>query len=168
MCDFHSDFDRSATDTIDASDGPVTRSSDASPPRSQPHVLIVDDDLGCAHFLSHALSECGHRGHIVISSSAFRQQYSRSRPDVLILDLAMPGIDGVELLRFLAEQKCDAKVILTSGVSDRVLEAAVRLGSALGLRMGPALPKPFLTQELAEALSAPAPFPTKEERQCYR
>ena len=168
MCDFHSGFQQSETDTIDVSDEPATRSSDASPLRAQPHVLIVDDDLGCAHFLSQALFECGHKGHIVISSSSFRQQYSRSRPDVLILDLAMPGVDGVELLRFLAEQNCDSKIILTSGVSDRVLEAAVRLGTALGLRMGPALSKPFLTQELAEALSAPAPFPTQEERQCYR
>lgn len=168
MCDFQSSFDGAATDAIDVSDEAVVQSPAASFVRAQPHVLIVDDDLGCAHFLSHAVDECGHKGQIVISSSAFRQQYACSRPDVVILDLAMPGVDGVELLRFLAEQKCDSKIILTSGVSDRVLESAIRLGKALGLRMGPALPKPFLTQELAEALSASAPLASKEERQCYR
>ena len=168
MRDLHSSCDGTATDTSTVSEEVEVQSPSPSRRRAQPHVLIVDDDLGCAHFLSHALNECGYKGQIVISSSAFRQQYACYHPEVVILDLAMPGVDGIELLRFLAEERCDSKIILTSGVSDRVLEAAIRLGNALGLRMGPALPKPFLTKELAEALSAPATFAEEEQRQCYR
>lgn len=168
MRDLDSDLDAGATDPTSADAAVEAKASSSFQESRPPCILIVDDDLGCAHFLSHAVEECGYKGQIVISSEAFRQQYSCSHPEVILLDLAMPGADGVELLRFLAEQKCQSKVILASGVSDRVLEAAIRLGKALGLRMGPALPKPFVTQELAEALSAPADFAGKEERQCYR
>lgn len=133
----------------------------------QPQLLIVDDDLGCAHFLSHAAFECGHEPTIMASAEEFRRRYQDALPEAIVLDLAMPGVDGVELIRFLAERRCTSRIILTSGVSPRVLEAAIRFGKALGLNMGPPLPKPFVVQELAKALAAPPPKVGGEDIKCF-
>ena len=64
----------------------------------------------------------------------------------------LPRSDGVELLRFLAEEKCRALVLPISGFDQRVLEAAVRLGTALGLRMAGPLQKPVRLQQLMDAM----------------
>ena len=63
----------------------------------------------------------------------------------------MPGMDGVELIRFLAEQDYRSPVLIVSGFDRRVLESAFRLGEALGLTMAGPLEKPVRLEEL-EAL----------------
>ena len=69
------------------------------------------------------------------------------------LDLGMPGMDGVELLRFLAEQDFQAPVLIISGFDRRVLESAFRLGEALGLTMAGPLEKPVRLEELENLLN---------------
>ena len=70
---------------------------------------------------------------------------------MVALDLGMPGMDGVELLRFLAAQEYAAPVLIISGFDRRVLETAFRLGEALGLNMVGPLEKPVPFEEV-EAL----------------
>jgi FixJ family two-component response regulator len=74
------------------------------------------------------------------------------QPDALALDLGMPQVDGVELLRFLAEEACKAPVIIISGFDRRVLESSMRLGRALGLNMVGPLEKPVRLQEFIDLL----------------
>jgi CheY-like chemotaxis protein len=61
-------------------------------------------------------------------------------------------MDGVELLRFLAEKKYRAPVLIVSGFDRRVLESAFRLGEALGLIMAGPLEKPVRLEELEREL----------------
>jgi DNA-binding response OmpR family regulator len=105
-------------------------------------LLLVDDELSVAKFLAHAAEECGFEAIVTVTAESFRSQYKLICPDTVVLDLALPGSDGVELLRFLAEERCTSRVILVSGFDQRVLEAAMRLGAAMGLRMAPPLHKP--------------------------
>ncbi len=71
-----------------------------------------------------------------------------------MLDLMMPGTDGVELLRLLAEHAKGAKLCLISGSDARVLNSARRLGSAHGLNVIAALEKP-LNMSVLNALVRP-------------
>lgn len=121
-------------------------------PGARRRLLIIDDDLSVARFLAHAAEECGHEAIITVSAESFRSQYLACEPDVVVLDLALPRSDGVELLRFLAEEKCVALILPISGFDERVLEAAVRLGTALGLRMAGPLQKPVRLQQLMDAM----------------
>jgi CheY-like chemotaxis protein len=75
-----------------------------------------------------------------------------SRPEVVALDLGMPGMDGVELLRFLADQDYRSPVLIVSGFDRRVLESAFRLGEALGLNMAGPLEKPVRFEVLGALL----------------
>ncbi len=111
-------------------------------------LLLVDDELSVAKFLAHAAEECGFEAIVTVTAESFRSQYRTLSPDTVVLDLALPGSDGVELLRFLAEDGCRARVILVSGFDHRVLEAAMRLGVAMGLRMASPLHKPVRLNQL--------------------
>ena len=101
----------------------------------QPSLLLIDDEPALADFLANAARECGFQPVVTSDDSEFRQTFQSDPPDVVALDLGMPGMDGVELLRFLAEESYRSPVLIVSGFDRRVLESAFRLGEALGLNM---------------------------------
>lgn len=115
-------------------------------------LLLVDDDPLCARFIGHAARECGFSAVVTISAESFKAQYRDAEAEVVVVDLAMPCADGIELLRFLAGEGCKARIVIISGFDGRVVEAAMRLGSALGLNMGGALNKPIRFEQLAKAI----------------
>ncbi|HEX9948358.1 MAG TPA: response regulator [Allosphingosinicella sp.] len=121
-------------------------------PGTRRRLLLIDDELSVARFIAHAAEECGYEAIITVTAESFRSQYLTCDPDVVVLDLALPRSDGVELLRFLAEEKCRALVLPISGFDGRVLEASMRLGTALGLRMAGPLQKPVRLQQLMDAI----------------
>ena len=123
-------------------------------PRGRRRLLLIDDELSVARFIAHAAEEAGYEAIITVTAESFRSQYEICDPDVVVLDLALPRSDGIELLRFLAEEKSGALVLPISGFDERVLEAAMRLGTALGLRMTGPLQKPVRLQQLMDAMQA--------------
>ena len=120
----------------------------------RPLLLVIDDEPFVARFLAHAAEECGYRALATATADAFRREYHLLRPDAVAIDLAMPGSDGVELLRFLAAEHCRSPVLIVSGFDRRVLESSVRLGEALGLNMIGPLMKPVLVAELKAVLGS--------------
>ncbi len=119
----------------------------------QPRLLLIDDEPALADFLASAARECGFAPAITDNDSAFRTSFLEETPSVVALDLGMPGMDGVELLRFLAEQNYRAPVLIISGFDRRVLESAFRLGQALGLSMAGPLAKPVRLESLEAMLT---------------
>ncbi len=120
---------------------------------SQPRLLLIDDEPALAAFLASAALECGFAPTITATDDEFRQRFLAEAPDMVALDLGMPGMDGVELLRFLADQDYRAPVLIVSGFDRRVLESAFRLGQALGLSMAGPLAKPVRLELLEDMLT---------------
>jgi len=120
---------------------------------AQPRLLLIDDEPALAPFLATAAEDCGFEPMITSRDQDFREQLVADRPDMVALDLGMPGMDGVELLRFLAEQDFKSPVLIVSGFDRRVLESAFRLGEALGLTMVGPLEKPVRLEELETVLA---------------
>ena len=116
------------------------------------HLLLIDDEPAFGRFIAHAAETGGFTAHVTMSAEPFKQKYRDLKPEAVALDLGMPQVDGVELLRFLAEEKCTAPVIIISGFDRRVLDSSMRLGSALGLNMVGPLEKPVRLQELLDLL----------------
>jgi DNA-binding response OmpR family regulator len=118
-----------------------------------PRLLLIDDEPALAAFVAKAADMCGFDPIIAEQDQQFRDKFRESRPHMVALDLGMPGMDGVELLRFLADQDYRQPVLIISGFDRRVLESAFRLGTALGLQMVGPLEKPARLEELEAILS---------------
>ncbi len=119
----------------------------------QPRLLLIDDEPALADFLATAAAESGFEPIITERDDEFRAAFLVQKPDMVALDLGMPGMDGVELIRFLADQDFAAPVLIVSGFDRRVLESAFRLGEALGLTMVGPVEKPVRFEVLEEMLS---------------
>lgn len=122
-----------------------------------PRLLLIDDEPALAAFVAKAADLCGYQPVIADHDSGFRESFRSMRPQMVVLDLGMPGMDGVELLRFLAAEGFEEPVLIISGFDRRVLDSAFRLGSALGLQMVGPLEKPARLEELEEILNQVRP-----------
>ena len=117
-------------------------------------LLIVDDEADFAAFVSRVATECGYESVAVADAGAVSDHLASWRPDLIILDLQMPGTDGIQLLRELARTAAKVKVLLASGVDERVLDTARQLGTEAGLEIVGALLKPVRAVALRRQLEA--------------
>lgn len=106
-------------------------------------ILVVDDDPASIRITSRALE---HEGYTVATASSGHEALEKlqdGRPHLVLLDVSMPGIDGIETLRHLRERDDYVSVIFVSGKSD--IEDVIR-----GLDVGADdyIRKPFDTLEL--------------------
>ena len=120
---------------------------------AQPRLLLIDDEPALADFLANAARECGFEPVVTSDDTEFRDTFRADRPDMVALDLGMPGMDGVELLRFLAEEGYRSPVLIVSGFDRRVLESAFRLGEAIGLKMAGPVEKPVRLEAIEQVLN---------------
>ncbi|MFC7537561.1 response regulator [Sphingomonas sp. GCM10030256] len=123
----------------------------------RPRLLLIDDEPRLAEFVAVAARGCDFDPVVTSAEEEFRRQFHAQAPDMVALDLGMPGMDGVELLRFLAEENYRCPVLIISGFDRRVLESAFRLGEALGLTMAGPLEKPARLEELEAILNGLKP-----------
>ena len=127
----------------------------------RPRLLLIDDEPALAAFVASAAQESGYQAAIGTNEEDFRRQFHEGRPDAVALDLGMPGMDGVELLRFLSDEAFAGPVLIISGFDRRVLESAFRLGEALGLKMVGPLEKPTRLADLEHVLKEVRPAPAR-------
>lgn len=109
------------------------------------NILIVDDTLENLQVLSATLSQNGYTVQPVISGSMALTLALRTPPDLILLDIVMPGIDGYEVCKLLKKDKitCDIPIIFLSGlhnVSEKL--KAFELGGA------DYITKPFQVEEV--------------------
>jgi two-component system response regulator ResD len=113
-------------------------------------VLVVDDEPTIAEVVSRYLERAGYRTRIAADGARALELVASDRPDLVVLDLMLPGLDGLEVMRRLREHDRDriATILLTAKgeESDRVI----------GLRMGADdyVVKPFSPVELVARVDA--------------
>ncbi|MFZ0041183.1 MAG: response regulator transcription factor [Solirubrobacteraceae bacterium] len=113
-------------------------------------VLVVDDEPTISEVVSRYLERAGYRTRIAADGSQALELAARQRPDLVVLDLMLPGIDGLEVMRRLRQGDRDriAFILLTAKgeESDRVI----------GLRLGADdyVVKPFSPAELVARVDA--------------
>ena len=114
-------------------------------------MLIVDDEPEVAEVIAEFAGRAGYDVVTTSTPQAFDELYHDGF-DVVILDLWMPEVDGVELIRRLAARGSQARLVLVSGFDRRVLESARQLAVSHGLRVAGALGKPLRLAELTDVL----------------
>jgi CheY-like chemotaxis protein len=123
-------------------------------------ILIADDDELVRGVLTIVAEELSDEVVVVEGGAAALAKLETRRFDVLITDLRMPGVDGLELTRFVTREHPHTRVIVVTGFATPESERAVRkLGAEL-------IQKPFgarlLRERIQSALEAAASFRQRE------
>jgi EAL domain-containing protein (putative c-di-GMP-specific phosphodiesterase class I)/CheY-like chemotaxis protein len=113
------------------------------PPLADLNVMLVDDDAFQLKLLGAHLRQLGAQNlHPFTAARGALAALDSLSIDLLLCDLQMPDLDGVELLRHLAQRGFTGQVALVSGEDARILRTVEMLGRTHGLQVLGALPKP--------------------------
>ena len=115
-------------------------------------LLIVDDEASMGTLIARVAKGCGFDTKHAPTATQGLELIASWQPTHLVLDLQMPGTDGIELLRHLAALHCGARIIIASGHGAQVLNTAQRLGKERGLAIEGVLQKPFEAGDLRSLL----------------
>jgi len=124
-------------------------------------ILVVDDELGIRALLSEILSDEGHTIELAENAQQARAARERSRPDLVLLDIWMPDVDGVTLLKeWGSTGQLTMPVIMMSGhgTIDTAVEAT-KFGAMAFLEKPITLQKLLRAVEQALVKTAPRPAP---------
>jgi len=118
-------------------------------------LMVMDDDPDVGAFFGQVGEDLGFEVRVLNDSEKFGATFAEFAPTVLLLDLQMPGRDGIEILRELSAltRKPGPKVLIASGHDSRVLTSAAEIGSSLGLDMAGSFCKPIALDELEVLLT---------------
>ena len=118
-------------------------------------VLIVDDDPFMLELMRDVIESFGN--YDVRTAHGARDglaALARTAPRLLVCDLSMPDMDGIEFLSAVAGARFRGRVVLLSGLDKDMLHAARRLAQAQGLDVAGAFAKPVGLAQLREVLQA--------------
>jgi two-component system, NtrC family, sensor kinase len=126
-------------------------------------VLIIDDDPGILKVMKIALEDAGYLVVTASDGESGIDECSKESPDLVVTDIRMPGIDGIEVLRRIKEKFPEKEVIVATAFSD--LNYAIR---ALQLDASDFITKPIGDQALMVALTrAQERYTTRKELKDY-
>jgi len=96
----------------------------------QKAILVIDDDPGLRGLLEEFMAKDGYR---VVTADCGREGIAaieRARPDLVLLDIQMPGINGLEVLATIRRKDADLPVIVVTGYgSEEIVTQAIRAGA---------------------------------------
>lgn len=111
-------------------------------------ILIVDDEEGYRKVLSNSLTDLGFETTVAASGMDALEEMKKKNYAVILLDMKMPGIDGIELLeRIRKEQLFSSIVIITAYTYEDIAREAICKGAKKVIR------KPFSMDEIKSCLN---------------
>ena len=111
-------------------------------------VLIVDDEETCVEAISHCLRRFGFETSTARGGLEALRQMDEEKPEVVITDINMPNMNGLELLKTIEKRFGDIPVILMTGQVRREKEMAAQATTAYAC-----FNKPFGMKEVVEVLT---------------
>lgn len=119
---------------------------------SDKRLLIVDDEPEFGEFVRRVASKLGYEVRTTTNGVDFQKHYTEFQPNLVVLDMVIPDIDGNELLLWLLAQGYNAELIITTGFSPEYIKDAKTLAEFKGLPKVSLLVKPVTLAKLRAAL----------------
>jgi CheY-like chemotaxis protein len=111
-------------------------------------ILIIDDEEGYRKVLSNSLADLGYETKAVKNGFEALEEMKRQRYSIILLDVKMPGMDGIELLDQIKETRFPSQiVIITAYTYEDVAKEAVRKGAKK------VIIKPFSIDDITSCLN---------------
>ena len=120
---------------------------------NQKRLLVIDDDVAFRGFIDEVSRTMDYDVVVTGNAEEFQAGYFELKPNVIIMDMVMPGVDGLTLMHWLVEQKCTAKVIVITGFNPSYAEMARTIASGGPLKSVLTLSKPVAITDLRAALA---------------
>jgi len=117
-------------------------------PNTSPTVFVVDDDISVRQSLEFLIRDAGWQVETFTSAEEFINRPREFAPSCLVLDISMPGLNGLELQKRLAQNRPDMPIIFLTGNADIPMTVQAMKAGAVEL-----LTKPFSDSTLLSAIS---------------
>jgi len=112
------------------------------------HILVMEDDATISAALDMILTEAGYDVDVAETGEAALELFGQKRFDLIIADLKLPGINGMEVIKQIKEKTPEMEVIVITGVGTQpIAEEAMTLGAH------DFLPKPFTDDQIKTAIN---------------
>jgi DNA-binding response OmpR family regulator len=112
------------------------------------HILVMEDDASISAALDMILTEAGYDVDVAETGEAALELFEQKGFDLIIADLKLPGINGMEVIKQIKEKKPEMEVIVITGVGTQpIAEEAMTLGAH------DFLPKPFTDDQIKTAIN---------------
>jgi EAL domain-containing protein (putative c-di-GMP-specific phosphodiesterase class I) len=126
--------------------------------QSQPvdghRLLIIDDERPICDLIADVAEAYGYCAFTATSYEEALAIFEDACPTLIFVDLMLPDVDGVEIVRDIGSGNCDAKIVMMSGVNHKILASAIRVAVNQGLDVLGYLTKPFSVREVRNLLDA--------------
>ena len=116
-------------------------------------LLVLDDEPDFCDFVAQVAEGAGYETQKVTDPLKFKQAYQSFGPDTIVIDMVMPELGGFEIVNWLIEQKCTAKVLIVTGYNPVYARSAQLQSSAKGLPKVKTFTKPVSVSKLRAALT---------------
>ena len=115
--------------------------------QTAPHILVMEDDLSVAKGLEMVLTEEGYDVYLAGTGGMALEAFKDKRYDLLVADLRLPDMDGMEVIRKVKAEKPDTEVVVITGYG-----TAATAVEAMKLGAHDFLPKPFTEEQIKAAV----------------
>jgi len=112
-----------------------------------PHILVMEDELSVAKGLEMILSEEGYMVDLADTGELAMEAFKQKRFDLLVADLRLPDIDGMEVIKQIKAEKPETEVIVITGYG-----TTAKAVTAMKLGVHDFLPKPFTEDQIKAAI----------------
>jgi DNA-binding response OmpR family regulator len=113
-----------------------------------PNILVMEDDLNVAKGLEMVLTEEGYHVNLAGTGELAMKAFREKKFDLLVADLRLPDINGMEVIKQVKEQKPDTEVIVITGYG-----TAATAVEAMKIGVHDFLPKPFTEDQIRNSIT---------------
>jgi two-component system cell cycle response regulator len=112
-------------------------------------ILVIEDDVPVAELLAHAIQSEGHEAMVAVTPRVGLELLDREHPDGVLLDMVLPEVSGLDVLRHIRSRSPHLPVVIITGLATPEQTAEARR-----LGVTDVIEKPLLLKQLSTALGS--------------
>ncbi len=120
---------------------------------SSRRLLIIDDEAEFGQFVHKVAEGMDFEVKVTTQATHFKEKYETFDPTVIVLDVVMPDMDGIDLVNWLADRHYQGKLVIVTGFTPHYAEMASALSVAKGMISVSTLYKPVNVTKLRATLA---------------